>query len=1264
MGGRIGERIANQYLTLTSPLVWPILARAGRQVDGQYSSLSTNDSETSFSTAGLTPYSRSNPGPILAFLAILFFAGEILSFTGIVRPPHSLLVKCFLGKGTFFLSSAFLGLFLIHLAHSVSRQERIISFVIGLLLEGVLFALRNQDITTISLLLNVGAGFGIGSVLVQAIYLVYLDKQNRQLRLLWLMEGLIAPSFVLNSLPFLDLTTSLHPVTYDYAVFIADNGLGFQLSFVLGQFVDSIPIIKSLLIVLYIVLPVVVAGVHAFRIWKAKSAGIETLESFLFLGVIGCILYHAFPVIGPRFAFGSYPELPSVDPEVLPRFDVMTILANRNCMPSLHTAWAIAIFLRTRALGLPIRLAGASFLGVTILATLGLGYHYAFDLVVAIPFAIGVDGLPEVIHTGWPRAKTISVGICALLTAIWMLALYFVPDFIGAHPLFAWLSILATIFISILCRRILTRDIAHHIETPSVEKRVEINWSSISIAAIFTVSGFAGLLYEVIFAKSLALTFGSTSRAATTVLATYMGGLALGAWLGGRIAARTSQPIRLYAYCEIIIGIWCAATPLLFDWLHQIYITIGAGTNPGSTFLLVAQIVLGATALLPPTILMGVTMPLMVKHLEQHDHSFAHSVALLYAANTGGAAAGALAAGYLVLPVLGVYASTMFAVMLDFMAALAALRIRSVRSRSSKVPQVPLTIESPMLSSAKSRLYATIALIILGLGGFVTLALEVVDVHLLGVVAGTSTYAFSLMLFAFLIGLGIGAAISRRFLVNRGSNQLTILSWLELAIAIILLGGVFLWDSIPDYFASFEKYPLTRTFAEREVVRGVVCCLIMIPQSMFIGAVYPLAIDLFATSVGGSRVRALGVASAINTVGNIAGVVIATFVLLPVFGSLHSIHTLAAIAYFLSCLACVVAGSGRARRVVIPVLVGAAMFVVQPASFDWTSIASGANVYFSKHWHGQVIDFAESADGGLTTVSRRFDANGRPIHTLLSNGKFQGDDSFEMTAQVAFALCPLLHTTARENALVIGYGTGVSAGTIHRAGFRHLDISELAADIVSLADRYFSDANGSVSRQQNVELSISDGRNYLLLTNRQYDLISMEITSIWFAGCSSLYNREFYKIARQRLKERGVLQQWIQLHHIDQVDIASILATIRAEFESVYLYYIGNQGIIVACEKECPPTQEALALLEEAPGLTDSMAVLGGSFESLSKALLLDTAGVDRFISGVTRELGIDPATLISTDDNLLLEYRTPRGNVRPHVLSLRENLEYISRYR
>ncbi len=302
-------------------------------------------------------------------------------------------------------------------------------------------------------------------------------------------------------------------------------------------------------------------------------------------------------------------------------------------------------------------------------------------------------------------------------------------------------------------------------------------------------------------------------------------------------------------------------------------------------------------------------------------------------------------------------------------------------------------------------------------------------------------------------------------------------------------------------------------------------------------------------------------------------------------------------------------------------------------------------------------------DGGLTSIAESQDSKGHRVLTMLTNGKFQGNDNpIRAMAAQSYALCPMLHTTYRNKAAVIGLGTGVSAKTIHDAGFKNMDVVELSSDVFDMARRYFSHVNNLVFEQSGVNTHVTDGRNFMLLQPVQYDLISMEISSIWFAGAANLYNREFYRLVKSRLTKQGVFQQWIPLHHITTKDVLSVIATVRSEFRYVWLYFIGYQGIIVASDSAMMPCAGTISALDSEEGLKETLSHYGGSSRFLLRERLLDPISVDEMLKQVG-ENGIDTDEIVSTDNNLLLEYSTPKGNVYSYWASLKTNLAFLKHF-
>jgi predicted membrane-bound spermidine synthase len=812
-----------------------------------------------------------------------------------------------------------------------------------------------------------------------------------------------------------------------------------------------------------------------------------------------------------------------------------------------------------------------------------------------------------------------------------------------------------------------------------------------ALTVVFFFSGMAALLYQVVFAKGLALTFGSTSHASTIVLATYMAGLAMGSWSGGKLASRMTRPVVGYALAELGIAAVCAVAPITLHWARSIYVGIAAGANPSEPWLVGLQLALGAIVLVPPTWLMGLTLPLLTRQFLDERNTLGRSAGLLYTANTAGAAAGACITGYLVLPALGVNRSLLAAVITNVLVALFAL-FAATRQKSASSNPAPLLrsdaptsddvltaspkhsdgIGSPIATAdakadALARRVALVATVQLTIGGFVTFGLETTFVHLLATVAGTSAYAFSLMLFAFLIGLSLGASLIRRVL-PKPANLPVALLLCQLVLAATLLIACRYWDYLPAYFALFGRWPYTLTFAAREFVRFIVCLFVMLPPAICIGAQFPIAMEAVGYGNNEDRVGALGRASALNTLGNIGGALVVGFVLLPRLGSHRTLAALTLLCLGLAAMALTITPARKRKPSAFALAAAGLLLLVQPPQFDLTRLSSGGNVYFKPQYYGRVIDHAESLDGGLTAVAIAHESTRYPVKTLLTNGKFQGNDrrdsSGEMVAQASFAIAPLLHTTERNKALVIGFGTGTTTRVFDESGFAQVSVAELSGDIVTLADRHFATINESVIHRPNVRVHVTDGRNFLLLDRQAYDVISIELSSIWFAGAANLYNQEFYALLEPRLTHNGVLQQWVQLHRLSHRDIASILSTLHATFPHVWLYFLGKQGILVACKGDCTPTEQAVQLLESTPRLARTLAYFSEGVETVLHGRLLTPEGMERLLDDYRASTGLDDRALLSTDDNLYLEYSTPKGNVRDYDESIADNEAFLSRFR
>ena len=432
--------------------------------------------------------------------------------------------------------------------------------------------------------------------------------------------------------------------------------------------------------------------------------------------------------------------------------------------------------------------ATALFAVITFIATMAIGEHYLIDLIVAAPYCIAL-GTALMNPPGWHFYKRRIWWANAACFVMWELLLHFAATrvFLIENPLFVQLFSALSVLVAVWGFAAFLRtvwylpppqtagDSVPHAAAVVAETAagVPLRW----VSGLFVCSGFAGLLYEVVFAKHLGVIFGGTSLAAYTVMATYMGGMALGAWLGGILADRMRSPLKWYAVAEGAIGIYALATPALFKLIAHIYAVLAADVRPDAPVLTLWRVLLGVIVLGIPTILMGTTLPIVFKFLRGYLPGRGNLIARLYTANIIGAAAmpDAMVAGHVVLP-----------------------------------PQ----------SAWQQRRLGIAALLLVSIGGVITLALEIVNMHLLAIVAGNSAYAFGLMLATFLLGLGLGGAAYDKLRQLLTAPVIAAAAQLGIFFTIILAANQ--WNGLVGYFASFEPMEHYHHFgfAARELIRA------------------------------------------------------------------------------------------------------------------------------------------------------------------------------------------------------------------------------------------------------------------------------------------------------------------------------------------------------------------------------------------------------------------------------------------------------------
>jgi spermidine synthase len=755
------------------------------------------------------------------------------------------------------------------------------------------------------------------------------------------------------------------------------------------------------------------------------------------------------------------------------------------------------------------------------------------------------------------------------------------------------------------------------------------------MAALFTLTGAVALLLEQAFEKMLSTLLGSSTPAAATVLGVYFAGLSLGGLAYGRwIRPRTGQPLRVYAVLEGGIGVWSLLMYRFFDELIPVFVPLLALGLDHFWLLQCLRVVVAVCWIMPLTTLMGASFPAIVDALAvMRIPNQGRAMSRFYMFNLVGGLLGVFSGLYFIFPGLGIDGALLAA----FGVNLTVCGIAIALAQGSKDHLGPVDPRTLHREKAPLKLQGTSMLLVVAfVSGFVFFSLEVLWTHLISAVMGNSIYAFGTMLAIVLLGLGCGAGLVSALSSPKATLSAADLSGLVLGSVIILTVFFGFWPSVPKAFLVAGN--VVQTFWQGELVRWLVALFMLLPAATSLGMIYPalFRLDFFPERERGTVAGQLG---AVNAVGCILGALVCGFGLIPLLGSENTMRLLIMLTALCGLGLYLAYLRGR-RRLAGTLLAVMTIFVAfwQPA-WNRLGLTSGMHVYFApRHvWpQTELRYFHEDTLGGITTVVEN--RSGGVIRTLLTNGKFQGNDSGEQEAQVGFALVPMMFTAAFGEALVIGLGTGHSAYVVQTMGFRTIDIAEISPGIVQAARNFFQNLNGGVMDQPNVRVFLEDGRNVLLLRQKKYDMITMEITSVWFSGATSLYSMEFYNLVKRRLKPGGVFQQWIQLHHIGRDEVVNVLATLRRVFPYVSFWVVGGQGILVGSETDQIIQPGFLTALQaRGRNLGWDEAGLPKRFQTLLSSRLL--------APGDTTELA-KSCTRVNTDRNRVMEYATPKHNL------------------
>ncbi len=682
--------------------------------------------------------------------------------------------------------------------------------------------------------------------------------------------------------------------------------------------------------------------------------------------------------------------------------------------------------------------------------------------------------------------------------------------------------------------------------------------------AVFTASGFAGLIYESIWTQYLRLFLGHAAYAQTLVLAVFMGGMALGSWLCARYSKRWSNLLLGYALVEAIIGV-CALFfhPLYAQFLDLAYTKLMPGLG-SPALVAVFKWTTASLFILPQSVLLGMTFPLMTAGvLRRFPQNAGATVAMLYFTNSIGAAAGVLAGGFLFVAWWGLPGTLAAAGVINIGAAAVVWRnVREQKPREEKARTAtgPRTGDEPTITY---RVLLGVAL----LTGASSFIYEIGWIRMLNLVLSSSTHAFELMLCAFITGLALGGLWIRRR-IDGLQQPVRVLAFVQMAMGALALATLPLYGQTFKVMAwligSLEKN--TAGYALFNIASNGIALVIMLPATFCAGMTLPLITAILLRD--GQGEKSIGAVYAFNTVGCILGIFVAVHAAMPMLGLKGMLGLGAGIDIALGLtLAWRAFPQARIPALATAAGLAAVLAAMVGITFDENKMASG--VYRS----GLLVDAGKEAilyhhDGKTATVSVMKIGD---ILSIRTNGK--SDASINLSAasgeyddestQIMLGAMPLLLHPRARTAAVVGWGSGMTTTTlVSTPQLDRVDSVEIEPAMIQAAGLFRPRVDGAYADPRS-HIYIEDAKTFFSLYNRKYDIIVSEPSNPWVSGVAGLFSREFYKRIKDHLNEDGLLVQWLQLYEIDMPLVASVFEALSSQFSDYVVYITDDSDVII-----------------------------------------------------------------------------------------------------
>jgi spermidine synthase len=765
------------------------------------------------------------------------------------------------------------------------------------------------------------------------------------------------------------------------------------------------------------------------------------------------------------------------------------------------------------------------------------------------------------------------------------------------------------------------------------------------ILLLFFCSGATALVYEVLWSKYLALLLGSTIQAQTVVLAAFMGGLALGNKLFSRHADQSSRPLSTYGKIEATIGIYGALFPFIYKLADTIFVSVGSKLLEHSGWLLLLKGFLSAALLLGPTILMGGTLPMLAAWLQKQSMDPGRRSARFYSVNSLGAVCGAGLTGFLLVEWLGLEGTMEAAAVVNIVIGLIAWQIGK-----SPLKQAANDSENPVSKfvSSSAPMASTIAFrwgcVLVAVTGAVSMGLEVLASRCLGLIFGSSLQVFAIVLMAFILGIGFGSAIIAS--PRRKSWPKEIATIILLLAAAIMIGVVvFNIENLVRVYM-LGRGGLSQSLVgyryHQILVALLSICVLGLPAAT-LGSVLPLWIRISENSgLLGDRVGRL---LTWNTLGAVFGVLLTGFVLMPEIGLRGSFTALAIVLVAGALLIALV--TRRRLASVAAVVIGIFTIMISLTGDEqWRNILSSGifrmagtdvsmNAFFEeRRKEVKLLFYEDAADATVSVESQKLPFVDREV-VLRINGKPDASAVGDAPTQLMLSNLPLMAKPDSKDVFCFGMGSGITAGSTLGYPIEHLTIAENCEPVLR-AVKLFEPWNHGVFTNDRVHIYREDARTVLKLSPQKYDIIISEPSNPWMVGIGSVFSREFYQVAANRLKPGGLMTQWFHIYEMDDATMNLVLRTFASVFPNMEIWDVGDEDVVLLGSNQPWKT---------GPDVYRRAFELDGPHRDLASIGILSPETVlSRQLASQHTAFALPGPGPVQRDDFPILEYEAPRA--------------------